>query len=93
VSLEKVCVILGAGASLDVAGPGAPIKNLSLRLPLAIDLFDIKKHDAYWSIDLPPKKESSYNVSLKGLQRGRNGQKELQSGLDHQGDFVFSGVD
>lgn len=49
-SRVKICVILGAGASLDVAGPGSPIINPSLRPPLAIDLFDIQKHDAYWSI-------------------------------------------
>ena len=35
-------------------------------------------------IDLTPKKESSYNVSKLGQKRGRNGQKKLHSGADHQ---------
>jgi len=39
-------------------------------------------------IDLPPKKESSYNVSLEGQKGGANGQKELHSGTDHQDDVV-----
>ena len=48
-SMQKVCVILGAGASYDVGGEGSPI-NDSLRPPLAIDLFNIKRHRSYWNI-------------------------------------------
>ena len=38
----------------------------------------------YSETDLPPKKESSYNVSLEGQKGGTNGQKELHSGTSHQ---------
>jgi len=34
--------------------------------------------------DVPPKKESNYNVSLEGQKGGINGQKGLHSGADHQ---------
>ena len=34
--------------------------------------------------DAPPKKESDYNVNLEGENEGRNGQKGLHSGADHQ---------
>jgi len=34
-------------------------------------------------LDLPPKKESSYNVSLEGQKGGINGQKELHSETNH----------
>ena len=49
-SLNKACVILGARASYDVAGEGSPIANTDFRPPLAQDLFDIKKHVAYWDV-------------------------------------------
>jgi hypothetical protein len=34
--------------------------------------------------DVPPKKESNYNVSLEGQKGGINGQKEFHSRADHQ---------
>ena len=50
VALKKVCVILGAGASYDVSGEGSPIINDDFRPPLAIDLFNISKHESYYYI-------------------------------------------
>lgn len=47
---EKLCVILGAGASCDVHGEGSRILNSDYKPPLAIDLFDIKNHPSYWSV-------------------------------------------
>lgn len=49
-SLSKACVIIGAGASYDVAGEGVPVFNDSWRPPLAVDLFNISKHDNYWEV-------------------------------------------
>ncbi len=49
-SLSKVCVIIGAGASYDVAGEGAPIFDIDWRPPLAVDLFNISKHAKYWEV-------------------------------------------
>lgn len=49
-SVEKACVILGAGASYDVRGEGSPVINDDFRPPLAIDLFDIDRHPAYWQV-------------------------------------------
>ena len=34
--------------------------------------------------DLPPQKESSYNVSKLGQKGGINGQENLHSGANHQ---------
>ncbi len=48
-TIQKACVILGAGASYDVGGKGSPL-DASFRPPLAIDLFNIEKHGAYWNI-------------------------------------------
>lgn len=48
-TIQKACVILGAGASYDVGGEGSP-KNDNFRPPLAIDLFNIQKHESYWNI-------------------------------------------
>jgi hypothetical protein len=38
--LSKVYVIVGAGASCDVAGEGSPIINGDFRPPLALDLIE-----------------------------------------------------
>ncbi|GAJ08050.1 unnamed protein product, partial [marine sediment metagenome] len=49
-SLSKACVVLGAGASYDVAGEGSPLINANFRPPLARDLFDINGHPDYWYV-------------------------------------------
>ncbi len=49
-SQRKVCVILGAGASHDIAGEGSPLINSDFQPPLALDLFDIARHPAYWNV-------------------------------------------
>lgn len=46
----KVCVVLGAGASCDVAGEGSPIIESEFRPPLASELFDIRNNPQYWNI-------------------------------------------
>lgn len=46
----KLCVILGAGASHDVAGDGSPLINKNFRPPLAKDLFNIAQNPAYWDV-------------------------------------------
>ncbi len=48
--IKKICVILGAGASKDIAGEGAPIVQSEFQPPLARDLFNISNHRAYWEI-------------------------------------------
>lgn len=49
--LPKICVILGAGASHDVAGPGAPVKMKDFKPPLAHELFhEIRQKDHYWRV-------------------------------------------
>ena len=48
--LPKACVILGAGASHDISGEGAPIKQADFRPPLSKDLFDIDSHRTYYDI-------------------------------------------
>ena len=45
--LPKVCVVLGAGASHDVRGPGSLVVTPGLRPPLACDLFNFEKHGAF----------------------------------------------
>ena len=52
-SVEKACVILGAGASCDVAGEGSLIIEHEFRPPLASELFDISNHPLYWNIMAP----------------------------------------
>lgn len=47
---QKVCVILGAGASHDVHGPGSALLNPDFRPPLANELFDLAKHLPYRQI-------------------------------------------
>jgi hypothetical protein len=49
-SLSKACVVLGAGESCDVAGEGSPIIKRDFQPPLALDLFDINGHPAYWDV-------------------------------------------
>jgi len=52
-SQRKVCVILGAGASHDVAGEGSTLINPQFQPPLARDLFDIDGHPVYWELMQP----------------------------------------
>jgi len=47
--MPKACVILGAGASLDVRNEGSPIMNGTLTPPLAKELFDFQKREAFWN--------------------------------------------
>ena len=47
--MEKICVILGAGASFDCSNKNAPIRNLSLQPPLAKELFNIGRSEEYWT--------------------------------------------
>lgn len=53
--MDKTCVILGAGASRDVYGPGSTIKMLGemWKPPLAKDLFAFNKFPQYWEIVEP----------------------------------------
>ncbi|MBA7650851.1 hypothetical protein ES703_58664 [subsurface metagenome] len=53
--------------------------NVPLRLREALLEINIPGY-----LDLPPKKESSYNVSKTGQKGGTNGQEELHSGTDYQ---------
>ena len=46
-SLQKICVILGAGASHDVLNDGTKLKDPNWKPPLAIDLFNIKNNPVY----------------------------------------------
>lgn len=48
--LTKVCVILGAGASFDVANYGSQVLNNGFRPPLAVELFDTKKRPEFYRI-------------------------------------------
>lgn len=49
--MQKVCVILGAGASNDVADENSPLKNKGLfRPPLVRDLFATNQHPEYSEI-------------------------------------------
>ena len=48
--VNKVCVILGAGASFDVRNEGSPTIRGEWRPPLARDLFDIEAHPSYTEI-------------------------------------------
>jgi len=45
--MNKVCVIVGAGASHDVKNEGARLIDPNWQMPLARDLFDIDKHPVY----------------------------------------------
>jgi len=47
---KKACVILGAGASYDVANDGAPIRNPELRPPLARELFNMEKRREFSNV-------------------------------------------
>ncbi|MBI4267451.1 MAG: SIR2 family protein [Chloroflexi bacterium] len=46
--MNKVCVILGAGASSDVHNDGSRLIDEKLKPPLARELFDIKHREAFW---------------------------------------------
>ena len=48
--MARVCVILGAGASYDIANEGAYVINEQLRPPLASHLFHVKDRAAYYGI-------------------------------------------
>ncbi len=48
--LNKACVILGAGASFDVRGPGSRERNSAFRPPLTRDLFNIGGNQEYQNI-------------------------------------------
>ena len=50
---KKVCVILGAGASYDVANDGAPINDKELRPPLARELFNMQERPRFWRVMSP----------------------------------------
>lgn len=50
---KKACVILGAGASWDVANDGAPIKRPEFRPPLARELFNMQKRPEFWTVMIP----------------------------------------
>ena len=47
---QKLCVILGAGASYDVGNSGSPVANFGLRPPLARELFDFANRDEFRAI-------------------------------------------
>lgn len=48
--MNKICVILGAGASHDVYNGSSPIINPAFKPPLARDLFNIENNKEYWQI-------------------------------------------
>lgn len=48
--MEKLCVILGAGASHDVSGGGSPVRDARFKPPLARDLFDLGSHPGFWEV-------------------------------------------
>lgn len=52
-SPSRVCVILGAGASCDVAGEGSLIIEPEFRPPLASELFDIRNYPQNWAVLSP----------------------------------------
>ncbi len=48
--MEKLCIILGAGASNDVWNGSSPINRQDFKPPLAKDLFDLNANKAYWEV-------------------------------------------
>ena len=81
---NKICVVLGAGASHDVKNAGSPSGAISrdsgivgrpeLKPPLAKDLFNIESNEAYWD----------YLREYKGAQVLTQGlaQQSLRDGFD-----------
>ena len=51
--LEKVCVILGAGASRDVYNVGTSKIDEAFKPPLTKELFNLDTHKEYWNIMAP----------------------------------------
>jgi hypothetical protein len=48
--VDKICVILGAGASNDVYNVGTKKNNEGWKPPLVKDLFNIRENPSYWEI-------------------------------------------
>lgn len=90
VSVERACVILGAGASYDVGGEGSPIKQSDFRPPLAIDLFNIKKHPSYW--DVMRHYKGAMFLGQELAQKSSSGaigiERELKRYADHENEVI-----
>ena len=83
--------IPNASSPIDKYTIGSPIPvtlnkdNAPANMLVAIEIdFNDFNNIFFVPIDLPPKKESSYNVSKIGQKGGTNGQEELHSGTDYQ---------
>ncbi len=68
---EKVCVILGAGASFDVRGVGTANDPIAYRPPLANSLFDTQ-NQRFWAI-MEPYTGARYIANLLPTQLKRKG--------------------
>ncbi|MBI4332041.1 MAG: hypothetical protein HY673_12235 [Chloroflexi bacterium] len=91
--MDKVCVVLGAGASADVRGRSSPIKELNvIKPPLARELFDFDVNGGYRRI-IEPYGGASFLAQRLGVRAESLGTKfdiehELRELADHKEETV-----
>lgn len=98
---EKICVIVGAGASYDVRNAGSPsgavvnnpsavIGNPELRPPLAKHLFDIQGHPAYWTYlrEYEGAKVLTQGLAQQSLRGEFNLEGELRRLAEHSSPII-----
>lgn len=84
-SREKICVILGAGASFDVRGAGSPVITAGFQPPLARDLFNLEEHDEFRPIlaEYPGAVVLAQGLASKSSFRDFDLEKELRRLAEH----------
>ena len=77
---QKVCVILGAGASHDVHGVGSHLADGDFQPPLAKDLFNLRDHHQYRDIlqDYPGADHLALQLAAPSSERDFNLEGELR---------------